>query len=176
MVTAMASLDAKRPYGFRLASGTLRARHAADSEAAVSLGNMCRSILYELLPVLSPDLAAVLPRARTSFFLGRDGEDRWVGLFPDGCLSHVLRMGLRSLHCLRKNSNPGSQNVYGRGTGGGWDLDCCLRRQRASALGRMSGVAGGVLGNHRFQYLGNYSNPCGAATICQVDRDAELLR
>src|SRR5260370_4895246 len=111
MVTGMASLDAKRPYRFRHASGTLRARHAADSEAAVSLGNMCRSILYELLAVLSPDLAAVLPRARTSFFLGRDGEDRWVGLFPDGCLSHVLRMGLRSLHCLRKNSNPGSQNV-----------------------------------------------------------------
>src|SRR6266581_8337872 len=89
MVTAMASLDAKRPYRFRLASGTPRARHVADSEAAVSLGNMCRSILYELLAVLSPDLAAVLPRARTSFFLGRDGEDRWVGLFPDGCLSHV---------------------------------------------------------------------------------------
>src|SRR5260370_5397833 len=63
MVTAMASLDAKRPYGFRLASGTLRARHAADSEAAVSLGNMCRSILYELLAVLSPNLAAVLPRS-----------------------------------------------------------------------------------------------------------------
>src|SRR5260370_6285802 len=81
MVTAMASLDAKRPYRFRHASGTLRARHAADSEAAVSLGNMCRSILYELLAVLSPDLAAVLPRARTSFFLGRDGEDRWGGLF-----------------------------------------------------------------------------------------------
>src|SRR5712692_10330384 len=56
MVTAMASLDAKRPYGFRLASGTLRARHAADSEAAVSLGNICRSILYELLAVLSPNL------------------------------------------------------------------------------------------------------------------------
>src|SRR6267378_2510554 len=92
MVTAMASLDAKRPYRFRLASGTLRARHVADSEAAVSLGNMCRSILYELLAVLSPDLAAVLPGARTSFFLGRDGEDRWVGLFPDGCLSHVRRI------------------------------------------------------------------------------------
>src|SRR5258708_30978105 len=112
MVTAMASLDAKRPYRFRHASGTLRARHAADSEAAVSLGNMCRSILYELLAVLSPDLAAVLPRARTSFFLGRDAEDRSVVLFPDGCLSHVLRMGLQSLHCLSKNSNPASPNVY----------------------------------------------------------------
>src|SRR6266852_6942495 len=176
MVTAMASLDAKRPYGFRLASGTLRARHAADSEAAVSLGNMCRSILYELLAVLSPNLAAVLPRARTSFFLGRDGKDRWFGLFPDGCLSHVRRMGLRSLHCLRKNSNPGSQNVYGRGTGGGWDLACCLRRHRASALGSMSAVGGGVLGNRRFQYLGNYSNARGTASSWQVDRAAKLLR
>ncbi len=53
------------------------------------MGNVCRSLLYELLDVLSPDLAAVLPHARTSFFLGRDGEDRWVGLFPDGCRSHV---------------------------------------------------------------------------------------
>src|SRR6266446_3123828 len=176
MVTAMASLDAKRPYRFRLASGTLRARHVADSEAAVSLGNMCGSILYELLAVLSPDLAAVLPGARTSFFLGRDGEDRWVGLFPDGCRSHVRRMGLRSLHCLRKNSNSGSQDVFGRGTGGGWDIACCLRRQRACALGSMPAVLGGVLGNQRFQYLGNYSDTCGSASRWQVDRAAKLLR
>src|SRR5689334_7240477 len=106
MVTAMASLDAKRPLRLRLAYRTLRARHPADSEAAVSLGNMCRSILYELLAVLSPNLATVLPRARTSFFLGRDGEDRWVSLFPDGCRSHVRWVDLRSLHCFRKNSNP----------------------------------------------------------------------
>src|SRR5437016_7111269 len=124
------------------------------------MGNVCRSLLYELLDVLSPDLAAVLPHARTSFFLGHDGEDRWVGLFPDGCRSHVRRMGLRSRHCLRKNSNPGSQDVYGRGTGGGWDLACCLRRQRASAPGSMSSVGGGVPGNQRWQ----------------VDRAAKLLR
>src|SRR5258708_36384271 len=100
MATAMVSLDAKRPYRFRLASGTLRARHVADFGAAVSLGTMCRSLLYELLAVLSPDLAAVRSRARTSFYLGSNGEDRWVGLFPDGCRSRVLRMGLRSLHCF----------------------------------------------------------------------------
>src|SRR6266481_474926 len=151
-------------------------RHGPDFGAAVSMGNVCSSLLYELLDVLSPDLAAVLPHAGTSFFLGRDGEDRWVGLFPDGCRSHVRRMGLRSLHCLRKNSNPGSQDVYGRGTGGGWDLTCCLRRQRASALGSMSAVGGGVLGNQRFQYLGNYSNACGTASSWQVDRAAKLLR
>src|SRR5882762_6863946 len=140
------------------------------------MGNVYRSLLYELLDILSPDLAAVLPHARTSFFLGRDGEDRWVGLFSDGCRSHVRRMGLRSRHCLRENSNPGSQGVYGRGTGGGWDLTCCLRRQRASALGSMSAVGGGVLGNQRFQYLGNYSNACGTASSWQVDRAAKLLR
>jgi MFS family permease len=67
------------------------------------------------------------------------------------------------LHCLRKNFNPGSQDVYGHGTGGGWDLACCLRRQRASTLGNMSAVGGGVLGNQRFQYLGDYSNTCGTA-------------
>src|SRR5712692_4585543 len=172
----MASLDAKKPYRFHLASATVRARHASDFGAAVSLGNMCRSFLYELLAVLSPDLAAVLPGARTSFFPGHDGEDRWVGLFPDGCRSHVRRMGRRSLHCPRKNSNPGSQDVYGRGTGGGWDLACCLRRKRASALGSMSAVGGGVLGNQRFQYLDNYSNACGTASSWQVDRAAKLLR
>src|SRR6266403_1029808 len=176
MATAMVSLDAKRPYRFPLAIGTLRARHVADFGAAVSMGNVRRSLLYELLDVLSPDLAAVLSYARTSFFLSRHGEDRWVGLFPDGCRSHVRRMGLRSLHCLRKNSNPGSQDVYGRGTGGGWDLTCCLRRQRVSALGSMSAVGGGVLGNQRFQYLGNYSNACGTASSWQVDRAAKLLR
>src|SRR6266571_2442577 len=176
MATAMVSLDAKRPYRFRLASRTLRAQHAADFGTAVSLGNVCRSLLYELLDVLSPDLAAVLPGARTAFFLGRYGQDRWVGLFPDGGRSHVRRMGLRSLHCLRKNSNPGSQDVYGRGTGGGWDLACCLRRKRASALGSMSAVGGGVLGNQRFQYLGNYSNARGTASSWQVDRAAKLLR
>src|SRR5260370_26030513 len=72
-------------------------------------------------------------------------------------------MGLRSLHCLRKNSNPGSQGVYGRGTGGGWDLACCLRRQPASALGSMSAIGGAVLENQLCQYLGNYSTPHGTA-------------
>src|ERR1700730_5384009 len=124
------------------------------------MGNVCRSLLFELCDVLSLDLAAVLPHARTSFSVGRDGEDRWVGLFPDGCRSHVCGMGVRSLHCLRKDSNASSQDVYGCGTGGGWDLTCSLRRQRASALGNMSAVGGGVLGNQRFQYLGNYSNAC----------------
>src|SRR6267154_5365270 len=107
MATAMVSLDAKRPYRFRLAIGTLRARHVADFGAAVSMGNVCRSLLYELSDVLPPDLAALLPGARTSVFFGRDGEDRWVGLFPDGGRSHISRMGLRSLHCLWKNSNSG---------------------------------------------------------------------
>src|SRR6266853_1789126 len=175
MATAMASLDAKRPWGFPLAIGTPRARRVADFGAAVSMGNVCRSLLYELLAVLSPDLATVLPHAGTSFSLGRNGEDRWVGLFPDGCRSHVRRVGLRSLHCLRKNSNPGSQDVYGRGTGGGWDLACRLRRQRASALGSMSAIGGGVLGNQRFQYLGDHSNACGTASSWQVDRAAKLL-
>src|SRR4029077_2554905 len=119
---------------FPLAIGTLRARHVADFGAAVSMGNLCGSLLYELLDVLSPDLAAVLPHARTSFFLGRDGEDRWVGIFPDGCRSHVRRMGLRSLHCLWRNSKPSSQDIYGRGASGGWDLARCLRPRWASAL------------------------------------------
>src|ERR1700687_252234 len=176
MATAVASLDAKKPYGFPLAIATLRTRHIADFGAALSLGDMCRSLLYQLLDVLPPDLAALLPGARTSFFVGRNGEDRWVGLFPDGCRSHVRRVGLRSLHCFRKNSNPGSQDVYGRGTGGGWDLACCLRRQRASALGSMSAIGGGVLGNQRFQYLGNYSNARGTASSWQVDGAAKLLR
>ena len=110
------------------------------------------------------------------FLLGRDGEDRWIGLFSDGCRSHVRRMGLRSLHCLRRNSNPGSQDIYGRGASGCWDLARCLRRRRASALGSMSAVGGGVLGNQRFQYLGNYSNACRTASSWQVDRAAKLLR
>lgn len=50
--------------------------------------------------------------------------------------------------------------VRSRWTGGGWDLTCCLRHQRASALGSMSVVGGGVLGNQRFQHLGNYSDAC----------------
>src|ERR1700746_1947698 len=161
MATAMASLDAKIRWGFHLPSQTLPARPAADFGTAVSVGNVCRSILYELFDVLSPDLAAVLPGARAAFFLGRDGQDRWVGLFRDGVRSHIRRMGLRSLHCLRKKSNPGSQDVHGRGTGGGWDLACCLRRKRTGALGSMSAVGGGVMGNQRFQYLGNYSNARG---------------
>jgi len=33
------------------------------------MGNVCRSLLYELLDVLSPDLATVLPHAGTSFSL-----------------------------------------------------------------------------------------------------------
>src|SRR6267378_1338283 len=140
------------------------------------MGNVCRSLLYELPDLLPPDLAALLPGARTSFFIGRDGEDRWVGLCPDGGRSHVRRMGLRSLHCLRKNSNLGSQDIFGRGTGGGWDIACCLRRQRACALGSMPAVLGGVLGNQRFQYLGNYSDTCGSASRWQVDRAAKLLR
>src|ERR1022692_2180540 len=107
---------------------------------------MCRSFLYELPAVLSPDLVAVLPRARTSFFPGLDGEDCWVSLFFDGCLIYVRGMGLRSLDCFRKNSNPGSQDVYGRGTNGGRDFTCCLRGQRASPLGSMSAVGDGVLG------------------------------
>src|ERR1700747_3538329 len=114
------------------------------------MGNVCRSLLYELRDVLSLDLAAVLPHARTPFSLGGDGEDRWVGVFPDGCGSHVGGMGLRSLHCLRKNSNAVSQDVYGRGTGGGWDFACRLRRQRTRVLDRMSAVGGGVLGNNAF--------------------------
>src|SRR2546423_6775686 len=108
MATALASLDAKGPQPFPLAIATLRARHIADFGAAVSLRNVCRSLLYELLDVLSPDLAAVLPYARTSLFLSHDGEDRWIGLFSDGGRSHVRGMGLRSLHCLRRNSKPGS--------------------------------------------------------------------
>src|ERR1700675_1749979 len=84
MAGALASLDAKNSDGFCLASRTPRARHVPDPGAAVSLGNMCRSFLCELLVVLSPDLATVLPRARTSFFPGRDGKDCGVGLFPDG--------------------------------------------------------------------------------------------
>src|SRR5260370_8666819 len=78
MVTAMASLDAKRPWGFPLAIGTPRARHVADFGAAVSMGNVCRSLLYELLDVLSPDLATVLPHAGTSFSLG--SNDEYAGL------------------------------------------------------------------------------------------------
>src|SRR4029077_21182460 len=129
MATPMASLDAKRPQGFALAIRTLRAQHISDFGAAVSLGDMCGPLLYELLDVLSPDLAAVLSRARASFFVGHDGEDRRVGLFPDGCRSHVRRVGLRSLHCLRRNSNPGSQDIYGRGARGSRDLARCLRRR-----------------------------------------------
>jgi hypothetical protein len=40
----------------------------------------------------------------------------------------------------------------------------------------MSAVSGGVLGNQRFQYLGNYSNACGTASSWQVDRAAKLPR
>src|ERR1700681_1243369 len=176
MATAMASLDAKRASGFPLAIGTLRARHIADFGAAVSLGNVCRSLLYELLDVLSPDVAAVLPHTRTTLFLGREGEDRWIGYCSYSCRSHVRRMGLRSLHCLRRNSKPGSQDIYGRGASGGRDLARCLRRRRASALGNMSAVGDVVLGNQRFQYLGNYSNTCGTASSWQVDRTAKFLR
>src|SRR5438270_1752926 len=49
MATALASLDAKGPQPFPLAIATLRARHIADFGAAVSLRNVCRSLLYELL-------------------------------------------------------------------------------------------------------------------------------
>jgi len=77
---------------------------SADSEAAVILGNMCRSILYELLAVLSPNLATVLPPARTSFFPGRDGEDRWVGLFSNCCLS--ASAGWISDRCIAPGKTP----------------------------------------------------------------------
>jgi MFS family permease len=139
-------------------------------------GNVCRSLLYQLLDVLPLDLAALLPGARTSFFVGRDGEDRGVCLFSDGRRSHLGGMGLRSPYCLMRKSNPGSQNTYGRGASGGWDIACCLRRQRACALGSMPAALGGVLGNQRFQYLGHYSNARGTASSWQVDRAAKLLR
>jgi len=47
---------------------------------------------------------------------------------------------------------------------------------RTVFLGSMSAVGGGVLGNQRFQYLGNYSNTRGTASSWQVDRAAKLLR
>lgn len=108
-------------------------------------------------------LAAMAKIAWLAYFLMAVSATS-AGWVSDRCIDSV------------KNSNPGSQNVYCRRTGGGWDLACGLRRQRARALGSMSAVGGGVLGNQRFQYLGNYSNACGTASSWQVDRAAKLLR
>jgi hypothetical protein len=141
------------------------------------MGNVCRSLLYQLLDVLPSDLAALLPGARTSFSLA--GMAKISGLAYFLMAVAATSAGWASDRCIASGKTPTLVRktfmVVGQ-VGAGIFARCLRRRQRACALGSMPAVLGGVLGNQRFQYLGNYSNTCRTTSSWQVDWAAKLLR
>jgi hypothetical protein len=129
-----------------------------------------RSFLYELLAVLSPDLAAVLPVTNV-IFPATMAKDRWVSLFPMAVAATSAGWA-SDLHCLRKTQPWFARRLWSW-DGWGWDLACCLRRQRASALGRCLLFAAAFWGISA-SMLGQLPNACGTASSWQVDRPTKL--
>jgi len=125
-------------------------------------------LLYFLLTWL-----AVLPRARTSFFLGRDGEDRWLAFFLMA-VSATSQDGSPIAALPQKNSNPGRKAFMVVGQVG---LGSRLlpASSAASALGSSLLLAAAFWGISASQYWAITQTLAGTEAV-QVDRAGKLLR